>query len=84
MIELEFLPVPIDVIIGFTFLVIFGFVTGAMICLPFAHRSSNLPLEKLSSDLVWRYAPDWILIFIACIIFIIISFLLIGGIWRIL
>jgi hypothetical protein len=83
MINVDFLPVPIDVIIGFIFILFFGIVLGAIIYLPFAHKTSDLPLEKLSYDLVWQYTPDWIIIFFGCIIFLVMSFILISGIWRI-
>ena len=84
MIELDFLPVPLDVIIGFICLVLFGIILGAMIYLPVAQKSSNLPLEKLSGDLIWNYAPQWFLTVIACIIFLVISFMLVSGMWRVL
>ena len=83
MIEIEFLPVPIDVILGFIFVFVFGAILGAIIYLPIAHKTSDLPLEKLSNDLVWRYFPDWLLILISLIIFLVINFMLIGGMWRI-
>mgnify|MGYP006873149948 CR=1 FL=1 len=82
MINVDFLPVPIDVIIGFICILLFGMVLGAIIYLPIAHKTSDLPLERLSNDLVWHYAPDWLLILIGCIIFLILSFILISGIWR--
>ena len=74
---------PIDVIIGFIFLFVFGLILGAAICLPYAHKHSTLPLEKLSGDWIWHYKPDLILCIVGCLIFIIMSFLLISGIWRI-
>ena len=82
MINVDFLPVPIDVIIGLIFILLFGMVLGAIIYLPIAHKTSDLPLERLSNDLVWRYAPDWLLIFVGCIIFLAMSFILISGMWR--
>ena len=82
MINVDFLPVPIDVIIGFIFVLLFGIVLGALIYLPVAQKKSNLPLERLSNDLVWNYAPDWLLIFVGCIIFLVMSFILISGMWR--
>ena len=82
MINVDFLPVPIDVIIGLIFILLFGIVLGAIIYLPFAHKTSELPLERLSNDLVWHYAPDWLLIFVGCIIFLALSFILISGMWR--
>lgn len=74
---------PIDVIIGFIFLFVFGLILGAAICLPYAHKHSTLPLEKLSGDWIWHYKPDLILCILGCLIFIVMSFLLISGIWRI-
>ena len=82
MIKLDFLPVPIDVILGFLCLILFGMILGAIIYLPVAHKNSELTLEKLSNDLIWNYAPQWILAVISCIIFLVISFMLIGGMWR--
>lgn len=82
MINVDFLPVPIDVIIGFICILLFGLALGAIIYLPFAHKTSDLPLERLSNDLVWNYAPDWLLIFVGCVIFLVMSFILISGMWR--
>lgn len=82
MINVDFLPVPIDVIIGFILILVFGMILGATIYLPVAHKTSDIPLEKLSNDLVWQYTPDWVLIFFGCIIFLVMSFILISGIWR--
>ena len=82
MINVDFLPVPIDVIIGFICILLFGMALGAIIYLPIAHKTSDLPLERLSNDLVWHYAPDWLLIFVGCVIFLVMSFILISGIWR--
>ncbi|MBO4400451.1 MAG: hypothetical protein J5809_01230 [Selenomonadaceae bacterium] len=77
----EYLP-PLDVLGGFICIFIFGMMTGAVICLPIAHHNSELPLERLSGDLIWRYAPDWILLLVGCIFFLVVSFILISGIWR--
>ncbi|MBQ6976977.1 MAG: hypothetical protein IJQ16_10585 [Selenomonadaceae bacterium] len=74
---------PIDVIIGFIFLFVFGLILGAAICLPYVHKHSTLPLEKLIGDWIWHYKPDLVLCIIGCVIFIVMSFLLISGIWRI-
>lgn len=82
MIKLDFLPVPIDVIIGFLCLILFGMIFGAIIYLPVAQKNSELTLEKLSNDLIWNYAPQWLLAVISCIIFLVISFMLISGMWR--
>ena len=76
------LPVPVDVILGFVGILIFGMILGAIICLPFAHQNSELPLERLTNDLIWHYAPDWLLLFLGCIIFLAMSFILISGMWR--
>lgn len=75
---------PLDVVIGFTALFIFGMILGAAICLPYAHKNSTLPLEKLSGDWIWHYKPDLVLCIIGCVIFIIMSFLLISGWWRVI
>ena len=70
---------PIDVIAGLAGIVFFGMCLGSAIFLPYAHKHSNLSLEKLSNDLIWHYSPDWILYFAGCIVFIIISFILVSG-----
>ncbi len=75
--------IPLDVIVGFVCIFIFGMILGAAICLPYVHKRSTLPLEKLSGDWIWHYKPDLILCIVGCLIFIIMSFLLISGIWRI-
>ena len=82
MINIEGLPVPLDVIIGFICVIFFGMIFGAVIYLPIAHKDSDLPLERLSNDIIWHYAPDWLLLVIGCIIFLVLSFLLISGMWR--
>ena len=74
---------PLDVVVGFVCLFIFGMILGAAICLPYVHKRSTLPLEKLSGDWIWHYKPDLVLCIVGCLIFIIMSFLLISGIWRI-
>lgn len=78
---MEYLP-PVDVLVGFVCVFLFGMMLGAIICLPIAHHNSELPLERLSGDLIWRYAPDWLLLFISSIFFLVLSFLLISGMWR--
>ena len=78
---MEYLP-PLDIIIGLVCIVIFGLLLGALIYLPVAVKDSPLPIEKLSGDIIWRYMPDWLLLFIGCIIFILLSFLLISGFLR--
>ena len=73
---------PVDVAIGFICLFVFGMILGAAICLPYVHKRSTLPLEKLSGDWIWHYKPDLVLCIVGCLIFIIMSFLLISGVWR--
>ena len=73
---------PIDIIIGLICIGIFGLLLGALIYLPVAVKDSPLPIEKLSGDIIWKYMPDWLLMFLGCIIFIILSFLLISGFLR--
>lgn len=74
--------VPIDVILAFICIFIFGFCLGAIVFLPIIHKNSDIPLEKLSGDWIWRYVPDWVISLIGCIIFILLSFILISGMWR--
>ncbi|MBR2179488.1 MAG: hypothetical protein IJ862_03710 [Selenomonadaceae bacterium] len=78
---MDFLP-PIDIIIGLICIGVFGLLMGALIYLPVAAKESPLPIEKLSGDIIWRYMPDWLLMFLGCLIFIIISFLMISGFLR--
>ena len=78
---MEYLP-PMDIIIGLICIGVFGLLLGALIYLPVAVKDSPLPIEKLSGDIIWRYMPDWLLMFIGCIIFIIISFLMVSGFLR--
>lgn len=73
---------PIEVIVGIILVFVVGLILGAAICLPIVHKNSDLPLEKLSGDLIWRYAPDWVLSIFGCIIALVLCFLLISGIWR--
>ena len=82
MITVDFLPVPVDVILGLIFILIFGMILGAIIVLPIAHLNSNLPLERLSNDIIWHYAPDWLLLFLGSIVFLVLSFILVSGMWR--
>ncbi len=70
---------PVDVIAGLVGIFFFGLCLGAAIFLPYAHKQSNLPLEKLSNDIIWRYTPDWILYLLGCIVFIVIGFVLVSG-----
>ena len=78
---MDYLP-PMDIIIGLICIGIFGLLLGALIYLPVAVKDSPLPIEKLSNDIIWRYVPDWLVMFIGCVLFIILSFLLISGYLR--
>lgn len=78
---MENLP-PVDVLAGFVCVFIFGIFLGAMIYLPIAHKNSALPLERLTGDLICHYVPDWVLIFLSCVFFLVMSFILISGMWR--
>ncbi|MBQ7704409.1 MAG: hypothetical protein IJT73_03135 [Selenomonadaceae bacterium] len=82
MIVIEGFPIPIDVLIGWVCVLIFGMILGAVIYLPYAQKDSELPLERLTGDWVWNYAPEWILLLLSCIIFLLIGFMLISGLWR--
>ena len=73
---------PMDIIIGLICIVIFGIILGALIYLPVAAKESPLTIEKLSADIIFKYVPDWLLLFIGCVIFILISFMLISGFLR--
>ncbi len=73
---------PFDVIIGLLGILIFGLMLGALIYLPVAEKNSTLPLERLSSEIIWRYKPDWIIFVLGCVIFLIVSFLLVSGLLR--
>ena len=78
----DFTLPPVEVLVGFVLVFIVGVILGAAICLPIIHKNSNIPLEKLTGDLIWRYTPDWILSVLGCIITLVVCFLLISGIWR--
>ncbi|MBQ9441693.1 MAG: hypothetical protein IJU55_01595 [Selenomonadaceae bacterium] len=73
---------PVEVLVGFVVIFIVGIILGAAICLPIVHKNSDIPLEKLTGDLIWRYTPDWLLSILGCIMTLIVCFLLISGIWR--
>ena len=73
---------PFDVIIGLLGILIFGLMLGALIYLPVAEKNSTLPLERLSGEIIWRYKPDWIIFVLGCVIFLIVSFLLVSGLLR--
>ena len=73
---------PFDVIIGMLGILIFGLMLGALIYLPVAEKNSNLPLERLSGEIIWRYKPDWIIFVLGCVVFLGVSFLLVSGLLR--
>ncbi len=73
---------PLDIIIGLIFIIVFGTALGALIYLPIADKESPMSLEKLTYDIIWRYMPDWLLSFVGCIIFLILSFMLVSGVMR--
>ena len=73
---------PVEVLVGFVLIFIIGTILGAAICLPIMHKHSDIPLEKLSGDWIWRYTPDWILSILGCVITLILCFILISGMWR--
>lgn len=73
---------PTDVIIGLICIFIFGITLGALLYLPVAHKSSKLPLEKLSNELIWRYAPDWFILIVGCVVFLTVSFFMVSGFMR--
>ena len=75
------LPPP-EVALGLVMIFLIGLVLGAAICLPIVHKNSNIPLERLSGDWIWKYTPDWILSIIGCIVSLILCFILITGMWR--
>lgn len=72
---------PIEVLIAMILVFVVGIILGAAISLPIVHKNCDIPLEKLTGDLIWRYAPDWILSVLGCIISIIVCFILISGMW---
>ena len=78
---MDFLP-PIDILLGLVSIGFFGVVLGALIYLPIADKDSPLALERLTSDILWKYMPDWLLMFIGCLIFITLSFMMISGAMR--
>lgn len=77
----DILP-PFDIIIGLICIGLFGLALGALLFLPIAAKKSPLSIEKLSNDIIWRYVPDWLLMFLGCVIFIILSFMLVSGYLR--
>ena len=73
---------PMDVVIGMVGILFFGLMLGALLYLPVAEKNSKLPLEKLSNELIWRFAPDWLIMVIGCVIFITVSFMMVSGFMR--
>lgn len=73
---------PVDVIIGIIGILFFGIVLGALMYLPVAQKSSNLSLEYLSGELIWKYLPDWWIFFFGCLLFLVVSFLMVSGYLR--
>ena len=74
---------PVEVIIGWVVVFVTGLALGAAICLPIVHKHSDIPLERLSGEWIWRYTPDWLLSVVGCIITLVLCFLLISGMWRV-
>ena len=73
---------PTDVIAGLAGIFFFGVCLGAAIMLPYAHKHSGLPIERLSGDIIWRYTPDWALCIAGCVVLIILGFVVVGGYLR--
>ena len=73
---------PMDVIIGMVGILFFGLMLGALIYLPVAEKNSNLSLEKLSGEIIWKYKPDWIIFMLGCVVFLGVSFLMVSGLLR--
>ena len=73
---------PVDVIIGIIGILFFGIVLGALMYLPVAQKHSKLSLEYLSGELIWKYLPDWWIFFLGCVLFLIVSFLMVSGYLR--
>ena len=73
---------PMDVIIGMVGILFFGLMLGALIYLPVAEKNSELSLEKLSGEIIWRYKPDWIVFVLGCVVFLCVSFLMVSGFLR--
>lgn len=73
---------PADVVTGMIGIFVFGIILGMLIYLPYAKKHSKLPLERLSGDMIWQYKPDWIVFVAGCVVFLIVSFLLVSGLLR--
>ena len=73
---------PLDVIIGMVGILFFGLMLGALIYLPVAEKNSELSLEKLSGEIIWKYKPDWMIFVIGCVVFLAVSFLMVSGFLR--
>lgn len=73
---------PTDVTVGLIGILLFGLMLGALLYLPVAEKNSPLSLEKLSGEIIWRYKPDWIIFVVGCVVFLVVSFLLVSGFLR--
>lgn len=73
---------PLDVTVGLVGILFFGIMLGALMYLPVAHKASKLPLEYLSGELIWRIKPDWVIFVFGCLLFLIVSFLMVSGLLR--
>ena len=73
---------PMDVTLGLIGILLFGLMLGALLYLPVAEKNSSLSLEKLSGEIIWRYKPDWIIFVAGCVVFLVVSFLLVSGFLR--
>ena len=73
---------PVEVILGFVIIFFTGLALGAAICLPIVHKNSDIPLEKLSGDLIWKYTPDLVLSIVGCVVALIFCFVMISGMWH--
>ena len=73
---------PMDVTVGMIGILFFGIMLGALMYLPVAHKSSKLPLERLSGEMIWKYKPDWFVFVVGCVLFLAVSFLMVSGLLR--
>ena len=73
---------PVDVIVGLIGILFFGALLGALMYLPVAQKASKLPLEYLSGELIWRMKPDWVIFVCGCLLFLIVSFMMVSGYLR--
>ena len=73
---------PVEVLLGFILIFAVGVALGAAICLPIVHKNSDIQLEKLSGDWIWKYTPDWVLSIIGCVVALVCCFIMISGVWH--